>query len=553
MVRTPQKPNPQRTQTVLARQIPAPIGGWDAQSPLAAMPIQNAVILDNWIPRAGFVEIRRGFVPQQTGTPGPVESLLAFRGGSGGDVLFAASAGELYNVTTPGGALGPPVYSGLASNRWNYTAYANAAGVWLIAVNGTDTPIGYNAGAWAPLPAISGSSGSITLNPARLAAVSPHQGRLLFTEADTLHVWFPAAGAVGGAMQLLDLGSVFNKGGRLIGVATWSWQFGVTADEYAVFLTDQGQIALFSGIDPGNASDWTLTGVYDFGPPLGPKAMVKYGADLILITSDGIIPLSQAIKLDRGQDNSVALTAMIKDAFAQAVRAYAGNYGWQGILYPGDTTSSDPDADGGSLGIFNIPVTTLGTSMQYVSNLSTGAWCRFLGIDAFCWETANGAIFFGSTNGVYQWDVGASDSGQTITADVKSAFSAFGAPRTKRFTMLRPLLNTSALVQPALEMDVDYQESEPTAVPTVVAAGSTTPTIRYDWTSVTGIGYVGAARMQVALRDDPSVSDVATDTSLTNVVAVDHSDLLATSPGLPYDVPCQLIGFDVMFQIGGQL
>jgi hypothetical protein len=169
--------------------------------------------------------------------------------------------------------------------------------------------------------------------------------------------------------------------------------------------------------------------------------------------------------------------------------------------------------------------------------------------------------------------------------------------------MLRPLLNTSALVQPALEMDVDYQESEPTAVPIVVdvgattpeirydwtsvtgigyvgaarmqvalrddpsvsdvavdagltdvvAAGSTTPTIRYDWTSVTGIGYVGAARMQVALRDDPSVSDVATDTSLTNVVAVDHSDLLATSPGLPYDVPCQLIGFDVMFQIGGQL
>jgi hypothetical protein len=149
--------------------------------------------------------------------------------------------------------------------------------------------------------------------------------------------------------------------------------------------------------------------------------------------------------------------------------------------------------------------------------------------------------------------VGASDSGQTITADVKSAFSAFGAPQTKRFTMLRPLLNTSALVQPALEMDVDYQESEPTAVPTVVAAGSTTPTIRYDWTSVTGIGYVGAARMQVALRDDPSVSEVAVDASLTNVVAVDASDLLATSPGLPYDVPCQLIGFDVMFQVGGQL
>src|SRR5579871_54559 len=553
MVRQPQRQNPGRSQTVLARQIPAPIGGWDAQSPLAAMPIQNAVILDNWIPRAGFVEVRRGFVPQQTGTPGPVESLMAFRGGPTGDVLFAAAGGRLYDVTVSGAPLGAPVHSGSTSDRWNYTAYANAAGPWLIAVNGADAPIGYNAGAWSPLPAMSGSSGPIVLNPAKLAAVSPHQGRLLFTEANTLHVWFPAAGAVGGTMQLLDLGSVFNKGGRLIGVATWSWQFGVTADEYAVFMTDQGQIALFSGVDPSSASDRTLTGVYDFGPPLGPKALVKYGADLILITSDGIIPLSQAIKLDRAQDNSVALTAMIKDAFAQAVRAYGGNYGWQGILYPGDTTSAGPSADGGSLGIFNVPVTALGTSLQYVTNLSTGAWCRFLGIDAFCWETANGGIFFGAATGVFQWDVGASDDGQTIVADVKSAFSSFGSPQTKRFTMLRPLLNTSPLVEPSLEMDVDYQESEPTAVPTVVAQSSTTPTIRYDWTSVTGIGYVGAARMQVALRDDPSVSDVAVDASLTDVLAVDASDTVATSPGLPYDVPCQLIGFDVMYQVGGQL
>jgi len=553
MVRKAQRPNPVRQQTVQAGQIPAPIGGWDAQSPLAAMPLRNAVILDNWIPRAGFIEIRRGFVPQQTGTPGPVESLMAFRGGPSGDVLFAAAGGGLYDVTTQGAPLGAPVHSGATSNRWNYTAFANAAGAWLIAVNGTDAPIGYNAGAWAALPAISGSSGSIVLDPTKLFAVSPHQGRLLFTEANSLHVWFPAAGAVGGVMQLLDLGSVFNKGGRLTGVATWSWQFGVTADEYAVFMTDQGQIALFSGIDPGNAADWTLTGVYDFGPPLGPKALVKYGADLILITTDGIIPLSQALKLDRAQDNSVALTAMIKDAFAQAVRAYGRNFGWQGLLYPGDTTSSDPNADGGSLGVFNIPVTSLGTSIQYVSNLSTGAWCRFTGIDAFCWETANGGIYFGAANGVYQWDVGASDDGQTITADVKSAFTAFGSPQTKRFTMLRPLLNTSPLVQPALEMDVDYQESEPTAVPTVVDVGATTPRIRYDWTSVTGIGYVGAARMQVAIRDDPSVSDVAVDTSLTNVVAVDSGDTLATSPGLPYDVPCQLIGFDVMYQVGGQL
>ncbi|WP_230681797.1 hypothetical protein, partial [Streptococcus pneumoniae] len=46
----------------IGKAIPAPVGGWDAQSPLANMPPENAVILDNFIPRAGYVELRRGFV-----------------------------------------------------------------------------------------------------------------------------------------------------------------------------------------------------------------------------------------------------------------------------------------------------------------------------------------------------------------------------------------------------------------------------------------------------------------------------------------------------------
>ncbi len=70
---TPSSPTPAAQRPGADARAPDSAGGWDAQSPLAAMPIQNAVILDNWIPRAGFVEIRRGFVPQQTGTPGPVE------------------------------------------------------------------------------------------------------------------------------------------------------------------------------------------------------------------------------------------------------------------------------------------------------------------------------------------------------------------------------------------------------------------------------------------------------------------------------------------------
>ena len=122
------RPNPQRRQVSVGQSIPAPIGGWDASSPLAAMPIQNAQILDNWIPRAGYVELRRGFVPQQTGFGSPIETLMPYRGGPSGDLLFAASGGKIYDVTTQNAPPGAPAYSGAGSNRWNSTSFANAAG-----------------------------------------------------------------------------------------------------------------------------------------------------------------------------------------------------------------------------------------------------------------------------------------------------------------------------------------------------------------------------------------------------------------------------------------
>ena len=549
------RPNPQRRQVSVGQSIPAPIGGWDASSPLAAMPIENAQILDNWIPRAGFVELRRGFTPQQTGFGTPIETLMAYRGGASGDLLFAATGGKIYDVTTQNAPPGSPAFTGATSNRWNTTAFANAAGAWLIACNGHDAPIGYNAGAWGALPILSGSSGPITLTPSKLFNVFSHKGRLYYLESGALRVWNPAAGAVGGACTLLDLSSVFSKGGRLVCGGNWSSQLGLTADDFAVFMTDQGQLAVYQGIDPTSASNFSLVGVFDLGPPLGPRAMVKFGGDLAIVTADGVIPLSQALKLDRSQQNEVALTAKILNAFSTAVKAYGANWGWQGLLYPGTSPSDDQTAAGGSLAIFNIPLTTLGTSMQFVQNVLTGAWCRFVNLDAFCWELANGCVYFGAANGVYQWDAGSSDNGAPIVADIKSAFTDFGdRGRQKRFTMIRPLLNTTPLVQPALEIDVDYQESEPTAVPTVVGQGATAAQIRYDWTSASGIGYVGAARMQVNLVGDPSTPLLGVGDTPPHDLAIDGGgDGLFTRSDLPFDVPCQLLGFDIVYEPGGQL
>ncbi len=75
-----------------------------------------------------------------------------------------------------------------------------------------------------------------------------------------------------------------------------------------------------------------------------------------------------------------------------------------------------------------------------------------------------------------------------------------------------------------------------------------------DWTSASGIGYVGAARMQVNLKGDTSIPVVGVGDFPPDLLAVDSSlDNLAVQSGLPFDVPCQLLGFDMVYEPGGQL
>ena len=75
-------------------------------------------------------------------------------------------------------------------------------------------------------------------------------------------------------------------------------------------------------------------------------------------------------------------------------------------------------------------------------NTITKAWCRYVGINANCWEFISDRLHFGGNDGaVYQAEIGLTDNGATISAQAKQAFSYFGDPGTqKRFTGARPVV-----------------------------------------------------------------------------------------------------------------
>lgn len=553
-MRQPQKRNAARAQTAVSTSISAPVGGWDQKNALAAMPPENAVIMDNWIPRPGYCEVRAGSAVQVNGFTSAIHSLLIWRGPSS-DHLFAGSGDAVYDVNTQGAAIGSAVYTATTPNPWSYVNFQNSGGAYLWACNGGDTPVYFDGTNWTKNTGLSGSSGSITLNTVNLITCFLNSSRIWGIEKGTLRAWFLPVAAITGAMSLLDLGSVFTLGGQLVAGASWTVEGGVGPSEYAIFITTKGEIAVYQGTDPSQANNWSIVGVFRTGEPIGQRCLLRMGAEVMIITTLGVLPLSQILSLDRAAQENVALTDGIKNAFYTAQRQYGSNFGWEAITYPA-----------GGLTLFNIPTQADSTAVQYVQVDQTGAWCRFVGMNATCWGLAGGKLYFGASDGVYLADSGATDNGTPVTYDLQWAFSAYGLPgRQKTWTMARPLLKTSPRIQPALAMLADYSSSVPTNIPTVPAAAATVwgamvwgsmlwtdpEAIRYDWTGVGAIGFVGAPRMTFSISE-PVGSLVSDGGSPPSTLADGNGNELAVSAAT-YAVPVQLLGVDIVFKPGAIL
>lgn len=473
--------------------IPASIKGWDQISSLAQMEADHAVQLDNWVPRPGYLEIRRGSRSWATGVgSGPVETVMAYNSpNTSFSKLFAVGGGAFYDVTT-GGVAAITTVTGLSSNRWQYCNFTNAAtSAWLPTANGVDAPRVYDGTSWAVMTLTGVTATTI-------ASWTPWMGRLWCTFVNSTLVGYLANSAIAGAVTTFDLGQQMSRGGYVIAISTWTQDSKQTVDEYIAFITSRGQVIVYQGTDPATAATFALVGVYDLGAPIGRRCFLRISGNLWIICVDGILPMSEMLTQDRAASAKVAPTTMIQNAMMTSAQSYAGNFGWQFIEYAK-----------GQLAILNIPTVENQTSVQYVMNTLTGAWCRFLGMNANCWEVLNDVPYFGSNDGgVYQWDYGSGDyvgaALQTsITATVQTAFNYFDTRgHLKRWTMVRPILTTDGSVTPGVGLNIDFGTGAPVSIPsTVTSTGAqwdvalwdqaiwpVNSTLVANWTTVEGIG-----------------------------------------------------------------
>lgn len=476
----------------MSASVPAPVGGWNARDSLADMGSSDAVILKNWFPSTSELLLRFGYTQYSTGYPAQVETVMTYNGPTASKLL-GISSGNVYDATS-GGAIGAAALSGLSNSRWEYVNITTVGGNYLMMVNGVDAPRSFDGTAWAT-PAITGVTTS------SLSNINMHKNRVWFIERNTLKAWYLSTGAIAGAANSLDMSSVAQLGGNLVAMATWTVDAGYGLDDLAVFITSEGEIIVYRGTDPTSAADWALAGIFRVGAPIGKRCWLKYAGDLLVVTQDGVVPLSGALQSSR-TNPKVAITDKIQRAVSEAVSSYGNNFGWQILHFPKE-----------NMLWLNVPIAEGSSQEQYTMNTISKAWCQFTGWDANCWTLFNDDPYFGGNNFIGKaWSTN-SDNGSNINADALPAFNYFGVMgKLKRWTMARPIFRTNGSPSLQVNMNVDFDTSDTTSPlnfsPVNYAVWDTAIwdtdvwggglNILKNWQGVNGVGYCGSPRLVLA-------------------------------------------------------
>ena len=421
--------------------LPAPIAGLNAKDPVSAMEPLFAITMDNYIPLDSKIELRGGYTTYTTlGSANKYVKTLAAFHYPAYEAFFATYDGKLWDITDPEN---PSDMSVTLTNDYCQTVEYKS---YIYFMNGADTPIAYyidgngdsHCGAW-------GFTGT-GLTASKIIAGTVSKEFLWFVEKGSLKAWYPAvAGSISGTLNAFDLAQLAKCGGELVAVANWTIDGGTGIDDYTAFITSEGEVFVYSGYDPNDATNWNLKGIYKISKPIGYRCTMKYQGDVVVICQDGYFPLGKALATANAGDSVVAFSNNIRGLVIDRTSLNSWREGWQSIVYSKK-----------GYAIFNVP--NAAQFEQHVINVSTGAWCRFTGLNAYCWCVFDDNIYFGGIDGVYEYDSGYSDDGVEIEGEIKQAYGDLGTPYLKKLSLLNPRTASSAPYSLTCYTNADYKD-----------------------------------------------------------------------------------------------
>lgn len=507
--------------------FPSPVRGLIENENLARNRGVGASVMENWYPLQSTVRLRGGAQRVATIGSDPVLSLIPYQ--STVAKLFAASASAVYDITALNPTTAPAAaFSNQGGGDWSHVQFGTAGGTFLVMANGVNDMRLYDGAAWTRLnststPAITGVATSA------LSRLWMHGNRIWAIEKNTLNAWYLPIDSIAGVATQFALGGVFVRGGWLVFGAAWSVRNGDSMEDQCIFVTSQGEVAVYAGTNPASAATWALVGRYDMAPPVGAQ-FVKAGGDVLIPTEGGVVPLSAVMQSDPAALGGLAVSAAIEPSWMWAVRTRAAGQLFTMMKWRRE-----------SMMLVGLPH----RRETFVCNMQTGAWTKFTGWDVQSMVSWNGLAYFGASNGkVYQIEGGGSDDGTVYVCRLQLLPDHMRAPgREKTVHQARATFRALAPFEASLSAATDYEKGFP--LPPPVAPDNSNPAL---WD-------VGS--WDVSRWDDGPMSEqrqtVATDWQSIGVSGFSISPQVQVSCGTNRIPDAELVALDTTYSSGGMV
>jgi hypothetical protein len=512
--------------------MPPPSLGLDLVSPIDNMDPACALELTNIFPGAGAPTVRLGyeqFVDLATasgGVAGEIQFMKEMPLADGTSQLIVGQATQLFAIDESGVITNISKVGGYSSGYWDYELFADR----IYLTNGIDTPQVYSGTGIAA--DITGSGVGLALTD--LISVSSYRERLYFVEQQSMKMWYVdspvgetfTAGAP--VLKSRDFTYAMRNGGSLCFTGSYTNLANVTTDDLQYAISTEGEILLYQGKSPDD-TEYKLVAHFFIGKPLGRSAFVNVNNDVWILTEQGVVPLSALFELDPEQAVNV-VSQKINPLISAYAKITPFSNLWTGFYWPI-----------GRRVYFTVP--TSGTGCRFlVYSIDSKAWTLFaLNQDTDCQssDTFNTLPFYGSSTGiVWQGETGYADAktstytGGAISYALRSAFSFYGSRGNfKHFVDIRPLLQAKRGTQVALGLDTDFKRQSVITTSTT-SGGTFTP-----WGSPWGSPWSA---------DVEYIYDRYSAKGQGHCAAIRFGGTLENSP-------LQIIGFEIRYDLGGQV
>lgn len=543
------QPRPPPLQAPLRQKtVPAPVGGYNAVSSLAAMPPTDAPLLVNMLggenglrSRLGYQEYAIGLTQGGLAAADPIRTLMSFTGATPADsALFAANKWGIYNVSAGGAAIGNPVVtfplSTANAGKGARHVVVTSAGHFLAYCDEDNGYYLYKAGVWTKVvmdPA-AGTYKLIGFDPALAVFCTVWKHRLWLVERNSANGWYLDLDSIAGTATRFSFAGKFKSGGYLVGLWSWTMDGGAGPDDKLVAVSSEGDVVIYEGTDPSIPGAFGVKGAWNVGAvPSGRRAVTEYGGDLFVLAATGAVPLSRLVLGSIQGDSTQYPTHKITPVVTRMISNYGSYEGWEIKLHPTDNCL-----------MISVPEDSVNPgATQLVLSKVSGGWSIYGGLPIFCMEAHLGKLYFGTPDGRICVNDGYVDNVKLATPAVYdsipfygiTAFSKMGSLRQKRVQFIRANFTSDGLPP-------NYQVSA---------------RFRFDLSTPTGgstVSKILGALWDTAKWDQdlwPAIQDFANEQRVSGAVGIGPEVAIAFSGKASARVI--LIGFDVMYDEGGFL